>query len=137
MKFFFQLFMSLHVFIYRLTKGKVMSSMNGMPILLLDSVGRKSGKRRTNPLMFIRDGDSFVITASAGGAERNPGWYYNLRATPKTTIQVKDQIIPVTAVEAAPDERSRLWTKLVTEAPQFKGYESSTKRTIPMMILRP
>jgi F420H(2)-dependent quinone reductase len=129
--------MALHVFIYHSTQGKLMGRINGMPLLLLDSKGRKSGKQRTNPLMFIRDGDSYVVTASAGGAERNPGWYYNLRANPKTTIQVMDKIIPVTAVEAEPEERSRLWGKLVTEAPQFKGYESSTKRIIPMIILKP
>ncbi len=136
MKLFMQWFMALHVFIYRLTKGKVMGALNRMPLLLLDSVGRKSGQRRTNPLMYIRDGDNYVITASAGGAEKNPGWYYNLKANPRTTIQVGDKKIPVTATEASPAERTRLWAKLVAEAPQFKGYEVKTKRTIPMMILK-
>ncbi len=137
MKLFMQWFTALQVFVYRLTKGKVMGSLNGMPLLLLDSVGRKSRKRRTNPLMYILDEDQYVITASAGGAKKNPGWYYNLRANPHTTIQVMDKQIPVTATEASPEERTRLWAKLVAQAPQFKGYESSTRRTIPMMFLKP
>lgn len=133
----FKLFMALQIFFYRLTNGKVMGSLNGMPLLLLDTVGRKSGKQRTNPLMFIRDGDNYVITASAGGAEKNPGWFYNLRANPKTTIQVMDRKLPVTAIEASPAERARLWASLVAQAPQFKGYETRTRRIIPMMILEP
>jgi deazaflavin-dependent oxidoreductase (nitroreductase family) len=137
MKLFMQLFMSFHVLIYRLTNGKVMGSLNGMQLLLLDTVGRKSGKARTNPLMYIRDGDDYVITASAGGAEKNPGWYYNLRANPRTSIQVLDRKFPVTATEASPAERTRLWAKLVAQAPQFKAYETKTRRTIPMMILKP
>ncbi len=133
----FQAFLSIHVFLYRLTGGRLGGKMNGMPILLLDTIGRKSGKRRTNPLMYFRQGEAYVITASAGGADKNPGWYYNLRAAPHTSIQVMGQKISVTVTEAPPEERERLWAALTASAPQFKGYETKTKRTIPMMVLKP
>jgi F420H(2)-dependent quinone reductase len=137
MKIIAQVGMAIWAFIYRLTGGAVMGSMGSTSLLLLDTVGRKSGKRRTVPLMYIVDDDRYVITASAGGAAANPGWYYNLRANPQTTIQVKDKKLAITAVEATPEERRRLWARLIAQAPQFKGYETKTRRVIPMMILKP
>jgi deazaflavin-dependent oxidoreductase (nitroreductase family) len=87
--------------------------------------------------MYFVDDGRYIITASAGGAAANPGWYYNLRANTQTTIQVKDKKLSVTAVEASPEERARLWARLTAQAPQFKAYEKRTKRVIPMMILKP
>jgi F420H(2)-dependent quinone reductase len=137
MKIFMQIGMAIHIFLYRLTGGKFGGKMGGNEVLLLNAVGRKSGKQRTNPVMFIRDGGAYVITASAGGAPSNPDWYYNLRAHPQTTIQVMEQRINVTASEADPSERERLWAKLISQSPQFKGYETKTTRKIPMVILYP
>lgn len=136
MKIFLKLGMAIHIFLYRLTGGKIGGKMGGA-ILLLDTVGARSGKQRTNPLLFFRAGDVYVITASAGGSPSNPGWYYNLRAHPKTTIQVMDQRLAVTASEAEPGERQRLWKQLVTHSPQFQSYESRTTRKIPMLLLKP
>ncbi len=132
-----QWMMAIWASIYRLTGGKVLGSMGSSSLLLLDTVGRKSGKRRTVPLVYFVDDGRYIISASAGGSDSNPGWYYNLRANPQTTIQVKDKKLSVTAAEAPPEERSRLWAQLIVRAPQFKGYESKTKRVIPMMILKP
>jgi F420H(2)-dependent quinone reductase len=132
-----QLFLALHVFVYRLTGGKIMGSLGPNTILLLETVGRKTAKRRTTPLMYLRDGNNYVITASAGGAEANPGWYYNLKSNPQTIIQVQKQKLTVMAAEASPAERSRLWAQLVAKSPQFGDYETKTKRIIPMIILRP
>lgn len=137
MKFFLQLFLQVHVFIYRLTGGRLLSQFGPNTILLLDTVGRKSGKRRTTPVMYFQDGDGYVIAASAGGADANPGWYYNLKSNPQTTIQVKGDKINVVAQEASPDKRKRLWTRLTSVAPQFKEYEKKTKRVIPMFVLKP
>ena len=132
-----QLFLNFHVFIYRLTGGKVMGAFGANSILLLNMVGRKTGKKRTTPLMYFRDGNNYVISASAGGADANPAWYYNLKSNPETTIQVKGDKIQVIAQEASPDKRKKLWAQLTSTAPQFKQYEKKTKRTIPMFILRP
>jgi deazaflavin-dependent oxidoreductase (nitroreductase family) len=136
MKIFMQMWMAIHVFMYRLTGGKIGGKMGG-DVLLLDTVGRKSGNQRTNPVMFFRDGGAYVITASAGGAPANPGWYYNLRAHPQTSIQVMDQRIQVIASEADQGEHERLWAKLVSISPQFKRYQTRTTRKIPMLLLKP
>jgi deazaflavin-dependent oxidoreductase (nitroreductase family) len=86
------IFMAIWAFIYPLTGGRLLGSMgSNSPLLLLDTVGRKTGKRRTVPLVYFMDSDRYIITASASGADSNPGWYYNLRASPQTTIQVKDK----------------------------------------------
>jgi deazaflavin-dependent oxidoreductase (nitroreductase family) len=131
-------FMFFQIFLYRLTGGKIGAKFGGGQVLLLDSVGRKTGKKHTNPVMYIRDdNNNYVITASAGGGPHNPGWYYNLKANPRTTIQVMDQKMTVTAEEASAEKREVLWALLVAKQPQFKGYESKTTRKIPMVILKP
>src|SRR5919108_6368249 len=98
---------------YRLTRGRVGGRVRGVPVLLLDHVGRRSGQRRTTPLMYLKDGDDLVIVASKGGAPSHPAWWLNLRASPRTTVQVGSQKRTVHAREAAPDEKSQLWPRLV------------------------
>lgn len=132
-----QFFLSGHVGIYRLTSGKIGGRMFGNNVLLLDHVGRKSKQHYTLPLMFFRDQGNYVIAASNGGAAKHPGWYHNLKANPRTTIQVMGDKINAVAEEAAPQERDRLWQHLTTIAPQFKSYETKTTRTIPIFVLRP
>ena len=111
--------------------------MGRVEVLLLTTTGRRSGKQRTVPLMYIREVSASVITASAGGAERHPGWFFNLRSHPQATIQVKDKQIRVTAEVAGPEKKPELWTQLVEEAPNFAGYQKRTSRDIPMVILHP
>ena len=137
MKVFMRSFLAMHVLIYRLTKGKVMGKLGPGLVLLLDTVGRKSGAHRTTPLMYFRDGDAFVVAASAGGAPTHPGWYFNLKANPRTIIQVMDKVIPVLAEEANGETRTRLWKTLVSATPQFGDYEQKTGRVIPLMVLHP
>ena len=131
------LFTFFHVFLYRLTGGKIGGKFGPGQVLLLDSMDRKTGKVRTNPVMYIRDGNNYVVTASAGGAARNPGWYHNLKANPRTTIQVMNQKMTLTVEEALAEKREALWVKLTTQQPQFKGYASKTTRKIPILILKP
>ena len=78
----------LNTALYRLTGGKVANRMGQAPILLLTVAGRKSGKRRTTPLLHGRDGDNYVVIASMGGAPKHPAWYHNLMANPDTAVQV-------------------------------------------------
>jgi deazaflavin-dependent oxidoreductase (nitroreductase family) len=129
--------LSLMVFLYRATGGRVGGKMNRGDVLLLTATGRKSGKQRTVPLMYIRDGSAYVITASAGGADRHPGWFFNVRSHPQATIQVKDKQIQVMAEVAGPEKKRELWARLVEVAPNFAGYQKRTSRDIPMVILYP
>jgi deazaflavin-dependent oxidoreductase (nitroreductase family) len=120
----FRFFTKLHVLLYRLSGGRIGGSMSDVQILLLESVGRKTGKRRTTPLAYIRDGGDYVVTASNGGEPHHPGWYYNLHSQPQTVIQVME-------------ERRRLWAELVKTNPRFDEYQSKTAREIAMFILHP
>ena len=123
---------------YRLTGGLIGHRFPGAPpSLLLDHVGAKSGTKRTSPLTYLRDGDDFVIVASKGGHPSNPGWFYNLRANPDTTIQVGSKRRPVHAREANPEERTRLWPKVVEIYSGYAGYQKRTDREIPLVILEP
>ena len=135
--FLFKLFMLLQVAIFRLTNGKLGASMRGMPVLLLTTVGRKTKKVRTTPLIYFRDGDNYVITASNNGSDRHPSWLYNLKASPQTIIEVPGKQIQAVAQVASPTERERLWSLLVAQAPYFENYRKGTSRTIPVVVLKP
>lgn len=133
----FRQFMRLQVFVYRRSGGKRMGHLRGMPVLLLTTVGRKTGKQRVTPVMYIRDGSNFVITASNNGKDKQPGWFLNLKASSQTTIEVDGAAKHVIAHQASPEEKGRLWPLLVKQAPFFEKYQKNTTRDIPMVILLP
>ena len=137
MKWLLRLFLTTHIRLYRLTGGKVGSKLGNNAILLLYTVGRKSGRQQITPLVYFHDGNTYVITASNGGAERHPAWYYNLKARPQAQIQVMDKQLQVTAEEAPAPVRERLWQQLIAGHPQFAGYQAKTARVIPLFVLRP
>jgi deazaflavin-dependent oxidoreductase (nitroreductase family) len=133
---FIKLIMWLQIAVFRLTKGAAMSFMRGMPVLILNTVGRKSGKARTTPVMYLRDGENYVIIASNNGRDQHPGWYYNLVASPDVAIEIPGKVLEVSATIASPENHSRLWPELVAQAPFFDAYRAGTSRSIPMMILK-
>lgn len=133
----FGFFAKINVAAFRMTDGRVMAHLRGMPVLLLTTVGRKTKAARTTPVMYFRDGESYVVTASNNGRDRDPAWYRNLVATPAAEIEIPGRKIRVKAEVATPSERARLWEQLVIKAPFFKAYAMGTSRTIPMVVLRP
>jgi deazaflavin-dependent oxidoreductase (nitroreductase family) len=133
----FKLVSKIQVVVFRSTNGKLMANMRSMPILLLSTVGRKSGRMRTTPLMYLRDGESYVITASNSGSDRHPAWFYNLQASPQVEIEIPGKRLQATASVATPDERDQLWPILVAKAPFYDGYRKKTSRSIPMVFLKP
>ncbi|MEX0622031.1 MAG: nitroreductase family deazaflavin-dependent oxidoreductase [Candidatus Woykebacteria bacterium] len=106
-------------------------------LLLLTTTGYKSGKKHTVPLGFLKDGTNYIVTASNAGRDQNPDWFLNLRRNPEVTIRLQGVERKVNAEVVNPKERERLWKKLMIEAPSYQRYEKQTKRTIPMVILRP
>jgi deazaflavin-dependent oxidoreductase (nitroreductase family) len=126
-----------HAGVYRATGGKLFGRMGKSPILLLNTVGRKSGKKRTSPLLYVMDGEDFVIIASKGGAPTHPAWYLNLRDNPDATVEIGDREVRVRAEEADPEENARLWGKMVEMYPTYEDYQKKTEREIPLLILRP
>ena len=126
-----------HAGVYRATGGKLFGRMGKSPILLLNTVGRKSGKKRTSPLLYVMDGEDFVIIASKGGAPTHPAWFLNLRNDPEATVEIGDREVRVRAEEADPQEKARLWRKMVEMYPTYDDYQKKTEREIPLLILHP
>ena len=125
-----------HTALYRVTRGRVGGTMLKVPILLLITRGRKSGKKRTTPLMFSRDGDNLVLIASVGGAPRNPAWYWNLQGG-EAEVQVGSERRRVRARDAEGEERERLWAQMVALYPNYDEYQKKTSRQIPVVVLEP
>ena len=130
--------MGVHTVAYRLTGGLVGHRIPFLPRkLLLEHVGAKSGRRRTSPLVYVRDGENFVLIASKGGYDKHPAWFHNLRANPDTRVQVGHRRPRVHARVATDAERERLWPKAVEAWHGYADYEQRTDRKIPVVILEP
>jgi deazaflavin-dependent oxidoreductase (nitroreductase family) len=127
-----------HTVAYRATHGVIGHRFPGVPpMLLLDHVGAKSGRKRTTPLVYTRDGNQLLLVASKGGHPKNPSWFHNLRANPDTTVQVGSQRQPVRARVARQEERGRLWDKALGTYPGFHDYRRRADREIPLIVLEP
>jgi deazaflavin-dependent oxidoreductase (nitroreductase family) len=132
-----RLFTGAHAFVYRLTGGALGGSMFNGPVLLLTTTGRKSGKQRTAPLLYIKDGENMVIVASNGGADRPPTWWLNLKGNPEAQVQIGRAVRRVRAEQANPAEKQRLWPILSKMYPAYDEYQKKTTREIPLVLLRP
>jgi deazaflavin-dependent oxidoreductase (nitroreductase family) len=129
---------SIHTLVYRLSGGMVgHRAVGAPPTLLLEHVGAKSGTRRTAPLSYLQDGENLVLIASKGGHPRNPAWFHNLRAHPDVTVQVGSRRRSVHARVASPEERARLWPRVVAMFSGYEGYQQRTDREIPLVVLEP
>ena len=128
---------SLHVALYRATGGRVLGRFRGAPMLLLTTTGRKTGQARTTPLLFVRDGEDFVVVASNGGMDWEPAWWLNLQANPITEIQVGRRVRRVRADRVGPEDRARLWPRLTRMYPAYEGYQRRVSREIALVRLRP
>jgi len=120
---------------FRANGGKVGGPFDGAPMVLITTTGAKTGRRRTNPLVYTTDGDRVVIIASKAGAPTNPDWYHNLKANPDVPVEIGDETFEATAEEATGDERDRLFNAQAEVMPGFKDYETKTTRRIPVMVL--
>ena len=132
--------LKVHQFVYERSGGRIGHRMAGTRNLLLRTVGARTGEPRTNALSYARDGASYVVVASMGGAPRSPGWYHNLRARPEAEIQVGTRRIAVRAsfVGADHPDRERLWALVNRHnANRYANYQRLTSRTIPVVVLTP
>lgn len=141
MEFLYRAFVAVHVFLYRLTNGRVGGKEGGRDVLLLTTVGRRSGKTRTKPIVYLPDGDNYLVMASAAGTPKHPGWYWN--ATDDSSpveIQIKDATIPVTVAELQGEERELAYDKYkqAMGVELIEGYEKKAAgRVFPVLRLTP
>ena len=126
-----------HLAVHRVTGGRVLGSVAGMPVLLLTTTGRRSGKARTTPLTFLRDGTELVVIASNGGADRPPDWSLNLQETPRAVVEIGTDPLVVTARAASEQERERLWAEVTAIYAGYDRYQERTARRIPVVLLTP
>jgi len=126
-----------HVRKYLETNGEIGYIWNGVPILVMTTIGHKSGSPRQHAIIFSRDGDNYVVIASRGGAPEHPKWYLNLSAHPRVQLQIKDKKIDAIARTAESPERERLWANAAKEWPNYDVYVTRTTRRIPVVVLKP
>jgi deazaflavin-dependent oxidoreductase (nitroreductase family) len=124
--------------VYRMSNGRIGNRGYGMPVLILTTTGRKTGKRRTTMLTSpVQDGENVVLVASYGGDDRHPQWFLNLRDDPKVEITMDGQTRPMTARVATPEEKAELWPRVVAAYRGYGQYQTLTDRDIPLIICEP
>jgi F420H(2)-dependent quinone reductase len=126
-----------HVAAYRLSHGKLGGEYRGAPVLLLHHTGRKSGKQRVSPLLYLSDGDDLVVVGSKGGSHKHPAWFVNLREMPETTVEVAGEKRRVKVHVATSEQREELWPRVVELYSDYADYQARTEREIPLVILSP
>jgi deazaflavin-dependent oxidoreductase (nitroreductase family) len=126
-----------HLLIHRLSRGRLLGRVAGMPVLLLTTTGRWTGKPRTTPLTYFRDGANLVVIASNGGADSPPDWSLNLQQNPRAVVKVGKDELTVQARTASPEKRERLWPGITATYPRYARYQKKTAREIPVLILTP
>ena len=129
-----KLFTKLNVVVYKLSGGRLMNKLSGMPILLVEMKGAKSGKLRTIPLMYVPNGDGFLLVASQGGAPKHPVWYHNLVAHPDVRITFGGQIKALSVRQASEEEKAQLWPICCEYYPPYADYQTRTDRKIPVFV---
>jgi deazaflavin-dependent oxidoreductase (nitroreductase family) len=134
---FFRLLGGVHRRVYLLSGGKLGGRIAKMPVLLLTTTGRKTGRPRTQPLTYTNAGDGYAVIASKGGAAQHPLWYLNLRAHPLAQVTVGRETRKVRARDAEGEEREEFWHALTDLYPGYDRYAGKTSRRIPVVVLEP
>ena len=127
----------LNVPLYRLTRGRVGGRVGKGPVLLLTTTGRKSGQQRTAPVLYLADGDSYVVINTNAGNEKTPAWSLNLRAEPEAEVEVKGKRVKVRSRLAEGDERTDLWRRHMEQYSGWDFYESQLDREVGVFVLEP
>ena len=123
--------------LYESTNGREGGQLRGRPIIVLTSVGAKTGKLRKTPLMRVEHDGVYAIVASLGGAPKNPVWYYNVKKNPHVELQDGATRRDYTAREVTGDEKRTWWERAVAAYPDYASYQAKTERQIPVFVLEP
>lgn len=120
---------------FRENGGKVGGQFENADLILLHTIGAKSGLERINPVAYFTDNGNYVVIASKAGAPDNPDWYHNIVAHPEFSVEVGTEQFPVQAIVAEEPARTELFTKMVAKSPGFGEYQQKTERIIPVVVL--
>jgi deazaflavin-dependent oxidoreductase (nitroreductase family) len=127
----------LNVPLYRATRGRLFGRLDRAPVLLLTTTGRRSGARRTAPVVYLADGDRMVVIGSNAGNARTPAWALNLRANPAADVEVRGSRRRVTARVAEGEERDEFWRRMTEQYAGFDDYRARARREISLFVLEP
>jgi deazaflavin-dependent oxidoreductase (nitroreductase family) len=131
----FKLFVKTQVWLYQSSDGRRGGTMQGRQVLLLTTIGKKTGKERTVPVVPYFDGGETYVIASMGGAPQHPAWFFNLQANGDVGVQLGADKWRARAIPVEGDERERLWKGIVAQMPNFGAYQQKTSRIIPVVKL--
>ena len=126
-----------HIWVYRRTNGRIGAKLLWFPAALITTTGRKSGRPRTTPTLYLDDGDRVILPASFGGRDSDPAWYLNLESNPEVHVQIRSRHLDLRARDATEDERKRYWPRLIRMYPPYRGYRQAADRVIPMVVCEP
>ena len=135
MRLFLRFFVPFHILVFRLTGGRLLGQFE-LPVLLLTTKGRRSGKQRTVALLYLEDDGALLVIASLGGAPTNPDWYHTLVANPMVEVQTRAGRRGMRAEPLIGDDRHRRFESIKDAAPRYEAYQARTKREIPVVALR-
>jgi F420H(2)-dependent quinone reductase len=135
-KYLYKAFTRFQIFLYKRSGGKFGGKMMGFDVLLLTTIGRKSGKTYTTPLGYFKYKDGVIIVASNGGREKNPAWFLNIKENNKVKYQIINKEINGKAQILSGEEKETAWQLVVSEAPQYEKYKTNTMREIPVLLLQ-
>lgn len=127
----------IHAAVYRRTQGRFLGRVGGQPVLLLRSIGRRSGRDRETPVQYLGDHDAFVVVAANAGARRPPAWYLNLSADPHARVQIGAETMDVRAREVLGEERAALWQRLIGANRYLERTARKARRELPLLLLEP
>jgi deazaflavin-dependent oxidoreductase (nitroreductase family) len=134
---FIKLFMAFNTFLIHISGGRVGSQLAGQTVLILHTIGRKSGQPRAIPISYFRDGENFFVIGSNWGQKKHAGWYFNLKSEPQASLELAGKKIPVLARDAEGDEYARLWKAAVARYPGYEDYQKTAARHIPIVVFEP
>jgi deazaflavin-dependent oxidoreductase (nitroreductase family) len=134
---FIRPFSVLNTFVYKLTGGRLMGSMQGRPVMLVTMTGARTGKQRTVPLMYVPYKDGVLVVGSQGGAPKSPVWVRNLEVHPDVVVQYMDRKMKLRARRASEAEKAQLWPICVQHYREYADYQARTDRSIPVFVCEP
>lgn len=137
LKFLRRMITDANAILLKISKGRMGNSFLGVPVLLLTTIGRKSGKPRTRPLYYLEDGGNLVLVASNAGTSTDPAWLLNIKANPNVTVELDGKVLQMRARIATPEEKNELWPKLMALFPTWQMMEDRSVRTFKVVILEP
>lgn len=135
--FFIKLFMAINAFLIRITRGRIGSQLGTQTILILNTVGRKSGQPRSIPIAYFFHEGKYLVVESNWGRDNHADWYFNLKSQPQVSIEVKGKVLQVNARFAEGEEYARLWEYVTKRHAPYLEYQKMTPRKLPIAIFEP